>query len=167
MMTETDVARLLAYIRTLDNRTIDEATVAAWHDVIGDLRFEDCVQAVRLHFRNSVDYLKPGHVAAYAIAERDHRIGRQKNAEAALKELGERADGTSTSRGPVENRSADVAALVAQVRDVLPKGDRRDLRYQDKTLQRYQPRAAADPNPRFKGFGPVPVPGDNESESPS
>jgi len=165
-MTLTDVARLLAYIRTLDNRTIDEATVQAWHDVIGDLKFEDCIEGVRRHFRNSTDYLRPGHVAAYAIAERDHRIGRARLAASALKELGERAEGINVDRGPVENRSAEIAALVAQVREVLPKGDRKDLRYQDKTLQRYQPRAADIPNPDFKGFGPVPVPGD-ESENPS
>ncbi len=55
-------AQLLALIKVGDNRTVDRTTIAAWHDLVQDLPIDDALEAVRVHRRESTDYLMPAHV---------------------------------------------------------------------------------------------------------
>lgn len=55
---------LLTRIQIIDNRKVEEATVLAWHELVGDLDFDMAVEAAKLHFRESTAYLTPAHVRA-------------------------------------------------------------------------------------------------------
>jgi hypothetical protein len=66
--------RLLTYAAAIDSRHIDDATVIAWHGIVGDLQLSDCLEAVRRHFAGSKDWLMPAHIRELAIKIRDeHR----------------------------------------------------------------------------------------------
>jgi len=69
----TETSRLLTYVAAVDGRRVDDATVIAWHDILGDLQMADCQQAVRRHFAGSKDWLMPAHVRELAIKVRDDR----------------------------------------------------------------------------------------------
>lgn len=59
-----ETGKLLARAQVIDNRRVDEATILAWHDLVGDLDYGMAVEGVRLHFRESTAYLVPAHVRA-------------------------------------------------------------------------------------------------------
>ena len=59
-----ETGKVLGLIAVVDNRHVDAATIAAWHDLIHDLDFADACEAVRVHRRESTDYLLPAHVRA-------------------------------------------------------------------------------------------------------
>ena len=65
-MSHEQVAQILAYAAVVDNRQVDEITIAAWHKIIGHLRYDDAIQAVTLHRRESPAYLEPAHIVAGA-----------------------------------------------------------------------------------------------------
>ncbi|MGN6200003.1 hypothetical protein [Humibacter sp.] len=77
-----ETAAVLAKIKLGDNREVTTLVIQEWHDAIGDLAYADAVEAVRMHRRDSTDYLMPAHVWANArlVAsrrERDERIQAQ------------------------------------------------------------------------------------------
>jgi hypothetical protein len=55
---------LLTRIQIIDNRRVEEATVLAWFELVGDLDHGMAVEAAKLHFRESTAYLTPAHVRA-------------------------------------------------------------------------------------------------------
>jgi hypothetical protein len=55
---------LLTRIQVIDNRRVEEATVLAWFELVGDLDHGVAVEATKLHFRESKEYLTPAHVRA-------------------------------------------------------------------------------------------------------
>jgi len=61
-MTPGDTARVLGACALYDNRTTGIADAAAWHAVIGDLDYDDAMEAVRRHYRDSTDRIMPAHV---------------------------------------------------------------------------------------------------------
>lgn len=63
-MTIEETATLLANIQLIDNRRVEEETIVAWHALVSDLDFRMSLEAARLHFRDSTEYLKPAHVRA-------------------------------------------------------------------------------------------------------
>ena len=65
-MNSQQVAAVLAKIQLGDNRETDAAglVLAEWVDSIGDLNFDDAVEAVRMHRKESTEYLLPAHVRA-------------------------------------------------------------------------------------------------------
>lgn len=67
-MNIAETAKVLAKIQLGDNRVVSDLVVQEWHDVIGFLRFDDAVEAVRRHRRESAEYLLPAHVVAGARA---------------------------------------------------------------------------------------------------
>jgi|SRR5690606_16866239 len=75
-MNLSDTAKVLALISAVDRRVVDEATVAAWHDLIGDLPLQDCLEAVRAHRRESTEYLVPAHVRRRVVAVMADRVAR-------------------------------------------------------------------------------------------
>lgn len=68
------VGELLARIAVGDNRQVDHATIAMWHEVVSDLDFTDACEAVRRHRMTSADYLLPVHVRAGVKRIREERI---------------------------------------------------------------------------------------------
>lgn len=73
-MNVAETGKLLALIRVGDNRQVDQATIAAWHDVVSDLPLADALEAVRQHRRTSTEYLMPAHVRAGVHAMRVERL---------------------------------------------------------------------------------------------
>lgn len=75
-MTMQEVAAVLAMISALDGRkAFGEIDAQAWHAVVGDLRFEDCREAVILHYRESTVTLMPAELRARVKQVRRQRIG--------------------------------------------------------------------------------------------
>jgi len=73
------VAAVVAKIRLGDNRETSREVILEWVDSIGDLDFDDAVEAVRMHRRETTVYLQPAHVRANvrllrARRERDVRV---------------------------------------------------------------------------------------------
>jgi len=60
----SQTAKLLAKAQLVDNRTVDAMTVAAWHEIVGPLDFDDAMTALTEHRRASTDYLMPAHIVA-------------------------------------------------------------------------------------------------------
>jgi hypothetical protein len=56
------VAAVVAKIRLGDNRETSREVILEWVDSIGGLDFDDAVEAVRMHRKESTDYLTPAHV---------------------------------------------------------------------------------------------------------
>jgi hypothetical protein len=61
-MNVADVAAVLVKIRLGDNRNVDDLVIREWEDGVGDLNYADCVEAVRMHRRESAAYLQVFHV---------------------------------------------------------------------------------------------------------
>lgn len=61
-MRPSDVARLLGAIAARDRRTIGETDVAAWTIDVGDLDYDDAVQAVAEWYRDRTDWIMAAHV---------------------------------------------------------------------------------------------------------
>lgn len=81
-MNLTETAQVLAKVQLGDNRVVDALTVREWHDAIGHLAVHEAIEAVRLHRRESLDYLMPAHVVAgarrvRAAAQAEQRKDRQ------------------------------------------------------------------------------------------
>lgn len=75
-MTADEVVDLLTLMASYDRRTVGKADVAAWQQVVGDLPFGDCEQAVIAHYRDSTDWLMPAHVRQRVKAMRADRVAR-------------------------------------------------------------------------------------------
>lgn len=72
-MNQVELAQVLARIQAGDNRVVDRVTVEHWRETIGHLAFQDALEAVVMHFRESTDYLVPAHVIRNARRVRDAR----------------------------------------------------------------------------------------------
>lgn len=108
-MTPGDTARLLAACAMYDFRSVETADAAAWHHVIGDLDYDDAMEAVRLHYQQSTDRMMPAHVRQGVKAIRAERARREKHEARELP-------------SPFEedmNRQVRMQAGAAQVREVL------------------------------------------------
>lgn len=73
-MTLEELGKVLAKIKLGDNREITEAVMLEWFDTIGHLRFEDAIDAVRLHRQSSTDYLQAAHVVRGVGRLRETRL---------------------------------------------------------------------------------------------
>lgn len=61
-MNINQTAAVLAKIQLGDNREVTSLVLQEWHDTIGDLDYDDAVEAVRMHRKDSTAYLMPAHV---------------------------------------------------------------------------------------------------------
>lgn len=61
-MNAEEVAKVLAKIRLGDNRETSRETLLEWMDNIGDLDYQDAIEAVRMHRKESTAYLMPAHI---------------------------------------------------------------------------------------------------------
>lgn len=136
---------LLTLAATLDNRRFDDATVVAWQEILADQPFDDCRTAVIRHFASTTDYLLPAHVIRGAAEidrerRRVYREARERESQLALE-----ADPTR------RDRSDEVRALIAELRDALPDGDPDKLRRPEwlEADRRRERTATAEPNPHY------------------
>jgi hypothetical protein len=76
-MTKSETALLLGLAAAYDRRTIGEADVEAWHDVLNDISFIDAKAAVKDHYRMSNDWIMPATIRAAVRKIRAERIERE------------------------------------------------------------------------------------------
>lgn len=71
-----ETAAVLAMVSALDARKVyGEVDAQAWNAVIGDLRFEDCRDAVIAHYQESPHPITPADVRTWVAKVRKARIG--------------------------------------------------------------------------------------------
>ncbi len=75
-MNVQETAKLLAVVVAYDGRQVGESTVAAWYDVLRDLPYDQCEEAVRLHYRNDPGWLMPSQVRSLVKNLRNERASR-------------------------------------------------------------------------------------------
>lgn len=81
-MNQTEVAKLLTVASAIDNRTVADEQVIAWHAALQHLPYDVAQEAMIRHFRDSTEYLLPGHISKQAKLirgeqDREMRIRRQ------------------------------------------------------------------------------------------
>lgn len=92
-MTAQEAENLINLMALWDNRKTDEADIIGWLKVIGDLRYEDCEQAIITHYKTSTDRIKPAHIREEVTRIRNDRAAgvRIPDLPPGLDEAGQRA----------------------------------------------------------------------------
>ena len=73
-MTPEETGKLLARAALIDNRKVDTPTVIAWHQIVGDLRYADCEQAVIGHYAETREWIMPADIRIRVKEARHQRI---------------------------------------------------------------------------------------------
>ena len=73
-MTLEETGKLLARAALIDNRTVDPPIVIAWHQILGDLPYQDCEAALAAHYTESTDWMMPAHIRNRVKETRKQRI---------------------------------------------------------------------------------------------
>jgi hypothetical protein len=63
-MTNETAAQLLAVASAFDNRIVEMTKVQAWATALAGLNPDDCVEAIKAHYRESPEYLMPAHIVS-------------------------------------------------------------------------------------------------------
>lgn len=87
-----DTAQVLARIQAFNNRTVDEAVITAWHEILEPYELADCLRAVTEYFARSKDWVMPADITSRVSEYRTARINEFKNG-LQLSEADERAAG--------------------------------------------------------------------------
>lgn len=74
-MNRSQVVDLLTYAAACDQRTVGEADILVWFDMLAPLDFDACLAAARQHYRRSPDVrLKPGHLWQMCVKRTDAEV---------------------------------------------------------------------------------------------
>lgn len=73
-MNPSDTGRVLAKMAAYDSRTVGIADIAAWHEIVGGLDYDDCLTAVRDHYTESRDRCMPADVVKRVKAIQRERL---------------------------------------------------------------------------------------------
>lgn len=107
-MKPSDAAQVLTLASVYDNRNFDEPTARVWADALDGLELSDCLDAVRLHYRKSRQWLMPADVRELARSViRDRQELERKQAERLAVEGGNAA--------LAERRKAEITKVVETV----------------------------------------------------
>lgn len=150
-MTPGDTARVLAKAAAFDQRTVGQADVAAWHEALSDVDATDALAAVTRHYAANEQRLMPVHVRRIAadLARERHRIAREERERRAI-------EAEAAERGTVRDRSAEIADMLATLRDRLGPSDPTVLRRAEWVREERLRKHAQDagPNPHYQGPPP-------------
>jgi len=83
-MIPEDIAKLLAAAAMFDFRKADRDDILMWHSIIGDLHYDDAIEAVKRHYAESTERLMPAHVRQGVRAIRNERAERTRSEALAL-----------------------------------------------------------------------------------
>ena len=72
-MNKTEVAKLLTVASGVDNRNVSAEVVEVWFPIVGHLEYEIALEALKIHFKESTDWLLPAHVIRNARRAREAR----------------------------------------------------------------------------------------------
>jgi hypothetical protein len=73
-MTPEETGKLLATCASFDRRKTGPLDVIAWNRALGDLRYQDCEDAVIAHYTEDTEWIMPAHVRRRVRTIRAHRI---------------------------------------------------------------------------------------------
>jgi hypothetical protein len=71
-VTRAETAAVLTLAATFDRRSVGDADVLAWHDVLADITLEEARDAVKAHYARSREWLMPADVRAFVLDARRH-----------------------------------------------------------------------------------------------
>lgn len=72
-MTPAEVAKLLAKCAAYDQRTVGEADVMAWHEILERVEFDHALEAVKRHYSTQRDRAMPADILRISRVVRDER----------------------------------------------------------------------------------------------
>lgn len=133
-MRRSETALVLGYAAAYDYRNVDDTTVAAWHDLLGDLDLTDVREAIKRHYQTSTDRIMPAHVRAHVKVIREER-----RAAEAVKALPPSRFETDPARDERNTRNAEkLRTLLAELaqRRSIPEEPARQLTGSDLIRQR-------------------------------
>jgi hypothetical protein len=84
VMTETEITNLLKEAQRVDGRTIGKGDIESWMGYLDGYTFEECQAAIREHYRNTTDWMKPAHIHALIKGSQQARIAAYSQAVPAL-----------------------------------------------------------------------------------
>lgn len=117
-MTPGEVARLLAAAAMFDYRKVEKVDAQAWHFVLGDLDFDDAMQALRRHYADSTERLMPAHVRHGVQAIRNERASKTHSEPLALPSpFEDDADRTDRARRGASQVHEVIAELSRRMKD--------------------------------------------------
>jgi hypothetical protein len=64
---------LLAKISLIDNREASQQTILAWQEILADTDFQDALQALLQHHRESTEWIRPAHIVQGAKRMKQER----------------------------------------------------------------------------------------------
>ena len=70
---------LLGKIALVENREATNETIRAWQEILANVAFEDALEALTNHYRNSTEPVKPAHIIRGARDVKDERKKRNFN----------------------------------------------------------------------------------------
>jgi hypothetical protein len=115
-MTPDEVAVVLSKASAFDQRTIGEADVMAWHEVLADIPVDDALQAVTDHYRENATRLWPADLRRLATQIDHKRRGAIRRAELAAAQ-----EPRALPAGPADPER--VSKLIGEVVAALPVTD--------------------------------------------
>jgi len=146
-----DIASVLAKAAAFDQRTVGQADILAWHEALHDLDPADALAAVTRHYASSEVRLMPVHVRRIALdlARDRHRAAREEQERLEL-------EAAAADAVTVRDRSAEVADMLATLRDRLGPSDPSVLRRAEWVREERLRQRTADavPNPHYQGPPP-------------
>jgi phosphoribosylanthranilate isomerase len=85
-MTHDEVVKVLARVQMDDNRQVDRVVVNSWVEEIGDLEFQEALEAVVMHRRETTQWLMAAHVRENVrriryMRARDERVANPRQIE--------------------------------------------------------------------------------------
>lgn len=131
-MNVRETAKVLAKAAAFDQRTVGEADIMAWHEVIADLDAEDALSAVSRWYRDSTDRLMPATLRktvgvlraerfhAAKVAEEQERLANGPERPAAVRFDELPPDVQGAFRGPFSGPAAEAYRQAMRERFGLP-----------------------------------------------
>jgi hypothetical protein len=69
-MLVSEVAQLLLWAQGVDGRVLNEATARSWHQLIGQISFDEALAAVQQHYREEHRWIMPSDVLERCAPDR-------------------------------------------------------------------------------------------------
>jgi hypothetical protein len=73
MMDIKQTGLILAKIALIEGREATNETIRAWHEILEIVNFEDAMEALVRHYRNSTESCKPAHIMRGAREVKEER----------------------------------------------------------------------------------------------
>lgn len=119
-MTPDDVIDVLSAVAAVDRRTVGEADVLMWQQILGNLPKDLALRAIVDHFREQPGvWLEPGHIVAGVRAIQRDRYERQSLAELDARQAEQDAQLAPRIRELAESKSIDTAPPATSARPTV------------------------------------------------